>query len=216
MIHEFGYNDFLFLLQGAQQTLLLSLIAFIGGGIGGMVIALSRTQGPKLLQWVSSVYIGIFQGTPLLLQLFITYFGLALLSIQINVWVAVAVGLTLHSSAFLGEIWRGCIQAVPRGQTEAAEALGLDWWSRMSDIVLPQAFKISLPATVGFLVALIKGTSLAAIIGFTELARAGQLISNITFQPLIVYACVGAIYFVICWPLTILSLRMEDRMTTGR
>ena len=102
-----------------------------------------------------------------------------------------AIGFTLHASAFLGEIWRGSIEAVPRGQTEAAKALGLQLRLADEEVILPQALRISLPATVGFLVQLIKGTSLAAIVGFTELARAGSIVSNQNFKPLLVFGVVG-------------------------
>ena len=114
---------------------------------------------------------------------------------KLDAWVAVAIGFTLHASAYLGEIWRGSIEAVPRGQIEAAKALSLGYFSRMKDVVLPQAFRISLPATIGFLVQLIKGTSLAAIVGFTELTRAGSMVSNQIFKPLLVFGVVGAHLF---------------------
>jgi polar amino acid transport system permease protein len=134
---------------------------------------------------------------------------------NVDAWVAVAIAFTLHASAFLGEIWRGGIQAVPKGQTEAAKALGLHYVSMMKDVILPQAFKISLPATIGFLVQLIKGTSLAAIVGFVELSRAGQIVSNQTFRPLTVFALVGVIYFLICWPLSLWGARAERRLSTA-
>jgi len=130
---------------------------------------------------------------------------------DINPWVAAGVALVLNSAAFLGEIWRGCIEAIPRGQTEAAHALNLGYASRMRDVVLPQAFKIALAPTVGYGVQIIKGTSLAAIIGFTEVTRAGQIINNATFQPLYVFTTVAAIYFAICWPLSLMAARMERR-----
>ena len=117
----------------------------------------------------------------------------------------------MNSAAFLGEIWRGCIQAIPSGQVEAAHALSLSYVSRMRDVILPQAFKIALPPTVGYMVQIIKGTSLAAIIGFAEITRAGQIINNATFQPLMVFSVVAAIYFVLCWPLSLMAARMERR-----
>jgi len=202
----------LFLLQGLKWTLLLSAIGFIGGGIFGLVIALARTSAHSALRKTAAGYISIFQGTPLLMQLFVVYYGIGLLGFSIEAWVAVAIAFTLHASAFLGEIWRGGIQAIPKGQTEAANALGLHYVSRMKDVVLPQALKISLPATVGFLVQLIKGTSLAAIVGFIELARAGQIVSNQTYRPLLIFGIVGAIYFIICWPLSLYGARLENRM----
>lgn len=207
-----GLNELLFLLQGLKWTLLLSAIGFIGGGVFGLLIALARTADIKVLRQAAGGYISVFQGTPLLMQLFVVYYGIALFGFNVEAWVAVAIAFTLHASAFLGEVWRGAIQAIPKGQSEAANALGLHYASRMKDIVLPQALRISLPATVGFLVQLIKGTSLAAIVGFIELARAGQIISNQTYRPLIVFGIVGAIYFVICWPLSVYGARLENRL----
>ncbi|WP_081163141.1 amino acid ABC transporter permease [Ensifer aridi] len=207
-----GENEFFFLMQGLKWTVLLAIVGFIGGGIFGILIALLRTSKKKVARTVTAGYIGVFQGTPLLMQLFVVYYGVALLGIEVNAWIAVAIAFTLHASAFLGEIWRGSIEAVPKGQTEAANALGLHYVSRMKDVILPQALKISMPATIGFLVQLIKGTSLAAIVGFIELTRAGQIISNQTYRPLLVFGIVGAIYFSICWPLAHAGSGLEKRM----
>ena len=210
-----GAGEFLFLLRGLQWTLALSAIAFVTGTLTGLAIALLRSSGFRAAERAASGYIALFQGTPLLMQLFVVYYGLALIGLKLDAWVAVAIGFTLHASAYLGEIWRGSIDAVPRGQTEAANALGLDYVSRMKDVILPQAFRISLPATIGFLVQLIKGTSLASIVGFTELARAGSIISNQIFQPLLVFGIVGLLYFVICWPLSLYGTRLERRFAAA-
>ncbi|TJX05201.1 MAG: ABC transporter permease subunit, partial [Mesorhizobium sp.] len=133
-----GQNEMLFLLQGLKWTLLLSAIGFIGGGVFGLVIALARTSELSALRKTAAGYISVFQGTPLLMQLFVVYYGIALLGVSVEAWVAVAIAFTLHASAFLGEVWRGGIQAIPKGQTEAANALGLHYVSRMKDVVLPQ------------------------------------------------------------------------------
>ncbi len=210
-MRTFGFAEFLFILEAAKWTIGLSLIAFIGGAIGGLLVALGRTGESAGLRAAATVFVQIFQGTPLLLQLFLIFFGAPVLGIDINPWLAAGIALVLNTSAFLGEIWRGSIQAIPRGQWEAAEALGLHYVARMRDVVLPQAFKIALPSTVGYMVQVIKGTSLAAIIGFAEVTRAGQIINNATFQPLIVFSVVAAIYFVLCWPLSLLAARMERR-----
>ncbi len=207
-----GPNELFFLMQGLKWTLALTLIGFIGGGVFGLCVALARVADNVAIQRASTGFIAVFQGTPLLMQLFVVYYGVALAGLNVDAWIAVAIAFTLHASAFLGEIWRGGIQAVPRGQTEAANALGLHYVSRMKDVVLPQAIKISLPATIGFLVQLIKGTSLAAIVGFVELSRAGQIVSNQTFRPLTVFAIVGAIYFLICWPLSLWGAGVEKRL----
>ncbi|MBW8789829.1 MAG: amino acid ABC transporter permease [Rhizobium leguminosarum] len=210
-----GHDEFVFLLIGLKWTVVLSAVGFVCGGIAGLGVALARASGIPLLERVTAAYIAVFQGTPLLMQLFVVYYGLALVGLMLDSWVAVAIGLTLHASAYLGEIWRGSIEAVPRGQTEAAKALSLRYVSRMRDVILPQALRISLPATVGFLVQLIKGTSLASIVGFTELTRAGNIISNQIFQPLTVFGIVGALYFLMCCPLTILGARLERKFAAS-
>ena len=210
-MRTFGWPDVVFLLEAARWTVALSLIAFAGGAVGGLAVALARSADGAWPRAVSTGFIRLFQGTPLLLQLFLIFFGAPVLGWNINPWVAAAVALILNTSAFLGEIWRGCIQAIPRGQREAADALGLSYGARMRDVILPQAAKIALPPTVGYLVQVVKGTSLAAIIGFTEVTRAGQIVNNATFQPLTVFGVVAAIYFVLCWPLSRLAARLEHR-----
>ena len=210
-MRTFGFSEFLFILEAARWTLALSAIAFVGGAVLGLLIALARTSGSRAAQWASGVFILIFQGTPLLLQLFLIFFGAPVLGFDINPWIAAGIALVLNSAAFLGEIWRGCIQAIPRGQVEAAQALSLGYVDRMRDVILPQAFKIAVPPTVGYAVQIIKGTSLAAIIGFTEITRAGQIINNATFQPLYVFSAVAAIYFCMCWPLSLLAAQMERK-----
>jgi len=208
-------SEFFFLVGGLRWTIALAVIGLSFGAVAGLVIALARTSTVATLRRVTGAYIAVFQGTPLLMQLFVTYYGLALVGLKLEAWMAVAIGFTLHASAFLGEIWRGSIDAVPRGQSEAANALGLSYLTRMRSIVLPQALRISLPATIGFLVQLIKGTSLAAIVGFTELARSGSIVANQTFRPLLVYAIVGTLYFALCWPLSIYGSRLERKLATA-
>jgi polar amino acid transport system permease protein len=143
--------EFLFLLKGLQWTILLSAVGLVCGAIAGLLIALARTSHVTLLRRATAGYISLFQGTPLLMQLFVTYYGLALMGLNLDAWVAVAIGFTLHASAFLGEIWRGSIEAIGPGQTEAANALGIRYFARMRYVILPQALRISLPATLDFL-----------------------------------------------------------------
>ncbi|TCV72186.1 amino acid ABC transporter membrane protein 2 (PAAT family) [Neorhizobium sp. R1-B] len=213
LIRPFGWSEFWIIVMAAQWTIALSAIAFAGGGVGGLFIALARVSDSRLPRLLATGFIRIFQGTPLLMQLFLVFFGMNILGFAINPWLAAAVALTLHASAFLGEIWRGCIEAVPPGQREAATALGLRYYNRMRYILLPQACRVAVAPTVGFLVQLIKGTSLAAIIGFTELTRQGQIINNATFSPFMVFGTVAAVYFVLCWPLSVLARRMETKFS---
>jgi len=211
MIRDFTLTEFWVIASGLWATLLLSAIAFVGGGLAGLGVALARTAPVKALRVAAGLFIDFFQGTPMLLQLFLVFYGLPVFGFKVNVWVAAAIGLTLHAGAFLGEIWRGGIQAVPRGQSEAAEALGLNYWTRMRHVVLPQALRMSFAPTVGFLVQLIKGTSLAAVIGFVELSRSGQLVSSITYKPLLAFGLVALCYFAICFPLSRYSAHLEKR-----
>jgi polar amino acid transport system permease protein len=209
----FGWSEFLFILGALRWTVLLSLVAFVGGGLGGFAIALLKTSRLPPLRWLATFYIRLFQGTPLLMQLFLVYYGVAVLTgIRIDPWPAVIIAFTAYAAAILGDIWRGCIEAVPREQWEAAEALSLRRPAIMRLVILPQAVRIAIPSTVGFLVQLIKGTSVASIIGFVELTRAGQLMTNVTFQPMTIYPVVAGLYFALCWPLSMLSQALEKRM----
>jgi polar amino acid transport system permease protein len=213
MSRDFDWPEFLFVLGAVRWTVLLSLIAFVGGGIGGLILAIMRTSSIRALRWISAAYIGLIQSTPLLMQLFLVFYGLAVISgVRIDPWPAVTLAFTMYAAAFLGEIWRGAIQAIPRQQWEAAAALPLAPAAQLMHVILPQAFRIAIPPTVGFLVQLIKGTSIASIIGFVELTRAGQLMVNVTFQPMIVYPVVAALYFALCWPMSMLALRLERRI----
>jgi polar amino acid transport system permease protein len=209
MIRQFGWNEFELLVFAARWTIVLAIIAFVGGGIGGLIVALLRTADSRVARVAMVLFIRVFQGTPLLMQLFLAYFGMAIFGFTVNPLIAAMVALTAHASAYLGEIWRGCIEAVPRGQTEAAKALGLHYLTRMRYIVLPQAARIAVPPTVGFLVQLLKETSLTSIIGFVELTRQGQIITSVTFRPFLVFSLVAAIYFIMCWPLSLVARRME-------
>jgi polar amino acid transport system permease protein len=201
------------LLLAARWTVALSLIAFVGGGIVGMALLLARVaQLPGAERGVAA-YVQLFQGTPLLIQLFLAFFGLsALLGIDISAWTAAALALTLYTSAFLAEIWRGCVNAIPKGQWEAADSLALNFVEKMRYVIGPQAGRIALAPTVGFLVQVIKGTALASVIGFIELTKTGGMISNATFQPFKVYACVALLYFALCWPISAWSRAIERKL----
>jgi polar amino acid transport system permease protein len=214
-MRSLGSGEILFILAAIRWTLLLSAAAFVGGSIGGILIALMRSGSIPALRWFAFGYIKLFQGTPLLMQLFLAFFVPGLFGFNVDPWGAAALGLSLHASAFLGEIWRGSIEVVPRGQWESSAALGLRYWNQMRLIVLPQAVPIAIPPTVGFLVQLIKGTSLASIIGFVELTRAAQVINNAVFQPFTIFGIVGLAYFAVCWPLSAYSKRMERRLAAA-
>ena len=205
-------SDIEFLVFAVRWTLLLSALAFLGGGVVGIVIALMRTSQSIILRVLATSYIRLFQGTPLLLQLFLVFFGGDLIGLSLGPWISAMLGLSLNAGAFLGEIWRGAIQGVSKGQREAARSLGLHYGPTMFKVVLPQALRLAVAPTVGFLVNLVKSTALASILGFVELVRAGQLLNNATFRPFLIFSTVALIYFVICWPLTMASRRLEVRL----
>jgi polar amino acid transport system permease protein len=208
----FNANHLQFLLQGAGWTLLLSLIAFAGGGLLGFIVAMCRISPIKGLRWLSLGYVQLVQGTPLLILMFLSYFGLSILGFTLPSIVAAGISMTIYVSAYIGEIWRGCIQAVPRTQWEAAECLALSKVQRMALVILPQALRIATPPTVGFMVQIVKNTSLASVVGFIELARAGQVVNNSLFEPFLVYMLVAGLYFLLCFPLSWWSRLLERRL----
>ena len=203
------------LLLAGRWTVALSLIAFIGGGLVGLALLVLRLTKLPMADKLVGGYVQLFQGTPLLMQLFLSYFGIALFGINTSAWVAAAVALTLYTSAFLTEIWRGCVNAIPKGQWEAAETLALNFGEQLRYVVLPQAVKIAVPPTVGFLVQVIKGTALASVIGFVELTKAGTMITNATFKPFLVYSCLALMYFALCFPVSLLARRLERKLNRG-
>lgn len=209
----FSYWDILRnLLQAAAWTVALSAIAFVGGGVGGLALLFLRSARVPALRLAAQATINLFQGTPLLMQLFLAFFGLAALGIEVSPWVAAGAALTLYSSAFLAEIWRGCVEAIPRGQWEAAASLAMGYFTQMRYVILPQAVRIAIPPTVGFSVQVVKGTALASIIGFVELTKAGTMITNATFQPFTVYGTVAVLYFALCYPLSRAAQRLERKL----
>lgn len=203
------------LLLAARWTLVLSLIAFVGGGLVGLALLVARTTPSRSLQQAVALYVQVFQGTPLLMQLFLAYFGMAMLGIETSAWTAAAVALTLYSSAFLTEIWHGCVKSIGKGQWEAAQSLALNFGEQLRYVIFPQAARIAVAPTVGFLVQVVKGTALASVIGFVELTKAGTMITNATFKPFMVYSCVALLYFALCWPISAYSRRLERSFKRG-
>ncbi len=201
---------------GARWTVALSLMAFVLGGSTGLLALFARISPIAPLRLATKAYIEFFQDTPLLMQLFLTFFGLALLGLDISPWTAAAVSLTLFTSAYLAEIWRGCVEAVPKGQWEASASLAMSRYQQMRHVVLPQAVRLAIPSTVGFSVQVVKGTAVASIIGFVELTKTGSVLANATFKPFLVYGLVAMGYFVLCYPLSLFARHLERRFHAPR
>lgn len=213
---SFGWPEILFLLRAAGWTLLLTAIAFlIGGAIGG-VFAIMRLSRIKIVRRIASTYILVIQSIPVLMVLFMSYYGLSVVGIELPPFFAASASLAIYVSAYLAEIWRGSIESVPFQQWEASSSLAHSRPQTYRYVILPQAIRISLPPTVGFLVQLVKNTSIVSVVGFVELARAGQLVNNATFDSFRVFGLVALIYFAICFPLSRLSRHLEKVMNASR
>jgi len=216
MFRSFGWPEFLVLLDGLQWTVAISLVAFAGGGALGLVVLFLRVAPSRPLRWLAVGYIQAIQGTPLLGLLFLVFFGLPLLGYPVSRWFAVSLAMSVYASAFLAEIWRGAVQAVPVGQWEAGSALGLTRLKQFRLVILPQALTIAIPPTIGFMVQIVKNTSLASIIGFAELSRRAQLVNGTTFEPFLVYGVTAVLYFCLCFPMTKWSRALERRRALAR
>lgn len=206
------------LLDATQFTIYLSLIAFVGGGIIGAVITLMRISGKPALIRLATSYIWCFQSVPLLMLLFLSGLGVPrLLGQDVNPWVSATISLTLYASAYLAEVWRGAIQAVPKGQWEGGYSVGMRFFPVLRAIILPQALRLALAPTVGFSVQIIKGTSLAYIIGFNDLMNLGRRWANTPVdgtEPFVIYPLMALIYFCLCFPLSRLAIYFEKRLGT--
>jgi polar amino acid transport system permease protein len=216
MIRSFGYQEILFLLQSAGWTIALTLAVSLIGGMIGLLVALARCSIFPFARELARGYVAAVQGVPVLIVLFLSYYGLAHAGIELPPFVAATISLSIYASAYLGDIWRGAIQSVPRQQWEASASLAMTRGQQYRHIVLPQSIKIALPPTVGFLVQLVKNTSIVSIISVVELTRAGQLINNVTFQPFKVFLAVAFIYLAICYPLSRVSRHLEGRFRVHR
>lgn len=203
------------LLLATRWTILLSLVSFVGGGALGLLLLFGRISPKPYISRIVRLYVELCQGTPLLMQLFLAFFGLGLLGVDVPAWLAAGLALILWTAAFLAEIWRGCVESIAKGQWEASASLGMGRMQQMRYVILPQALRITVPPTVGFSVQVIKGTALTSIIGFVELSKAGTVVTNATFQPFIVYGFVALIYFALCWPLSKSSQILERKLNVA-
>lgn len=211
MGQSFAVGYLLFLLKGALWTVGLSTIALCCGGVLALIVALCRISTQRWLRLITALYIQIIQGTPVLVIIFLTYFGLPSIGWKVSPLMAASVSLSVYVSAYLGESWRGSIQSIPKAQWEAAECLALSRTQRMLKVILPQTIRIATPPTVGFMVQIIKNTSLASVVGLVELVRAGQLVNNTIFQPFLIYLIIAGLYFAMCYPISIFSRKLEAR-----
>jgi polar amino acid transport system permease protein len=213
VLRSFGWQDLEALLRGALWTLALCVTSGILGTVLGLVLGLAATSPSRVARWVAHIYVYVIRGIPLLIIVFFAYFGIPLVfpGVELSAFVTAVIALTVFSVAYMTEIFRGSINAVPQGQLEAAEALGLSYTLKYRYVVLPQAMRIAVPPGIGFLIALIKDSSLVTVIGFVELTHAGTIVSNLTANPILTYSVVAAFYFVICYAVSRLGRWYERR-----
>lgn len=199
-------------LSGLARTVYLSAITITTSTLVGMLVGFLRAARPPGLRIVLRIYVEFFRGSPLLVQLLFIYFGAAYIGIRgVNTLIGAVAGLTLYEGAIASEIFRAGVEAVPRAQREAARMLGLGPLDTALRVLLPQAFRIISPALVGQEISLVKDTSLAAIIGFPELINQSQAVMGNVGEPMIVFTIAGALYFIICYPMSVLSQVLERK-----
>ena len=216
MIHSLGTDQVLFIAGALRWTVALAALSLLLGGLAGFVVAIARVSPLRGLRWLAAGYIGVIQGVPALMLLFLAYYGLSLAGLELPPLAAAAVSLAFYVSGYLADIWRGAIQSVPWQQWEASGSLGMTRAQQFRYVVLPQAVRIATPPTVGFAVQAVKNTSIVSIVNVVEVSRAGQLVNNVTYEPFRVYGLVALLYFAICWPMSLLASRLERRLDVRR
>ncbi|WP_229203789.1 amino acid ABC transporter permease [Campylobacter anatolicus] len=201
------------MIAGAKITIPLTLASFSLGLIIAIITALARLSPLKPLNFIFGIYVWIFRGTPLLVQLFIVFFGLPAVGITLDVWTAAIIAFSLNVGAYASEAVRAAILSVPQGQWEAAASLGMSKGMILRRIIAPQAARISLPPLSNTFISLVKDTSLAASITMVDMFMVAQRIAARTFEPLLLYVLVAVVYLIICTFLTYLQAILEKRFS---
>ncbi|MFE1854273.1 amino acid ABC transporter permease [Streptomyces sp. NPDC059489] len=207
-----------YLTGGLRETALLALVSIAASLLVGILLGALLTLPGKPVRAVVRAYVEIWRGLPIIITLFLIFFVLPIIGIRVNTFIAAAIGLSLWGSANVAEVVRGAVQSVPRGQAEAAAALGFSWTGRMRHVLLPQAARRALPPLIGLVVNLTQQTSLAAVIGLVDILEASQrsierlTLSGGSTHAVPILGAVLAVFFVICLPLTMLSRWYERRL----
>lgn len=198
---------------GLIFTVPLTLITFVLGILLGLLVALARLYGPSPLVVLALFYVWLVRGTPLLVQLFLIFYGLPSAGIVLDAFTAAVIGFTLNIGAYSSETIRATLAAIPKGQWEAAHAIGMNWPQAMGRVILPQAARIAVPPLSNTFISLVKDTSLAAAVTVPELFQAAQRLASVTYEPLILYIETALIYLMFSSVLSLLQDRLELRLT---
>jgi polar amino acid transport system permease protein len=210
-------SNFPFLLAGLWETLTISAMTLVLAMVGGLVIVSLDMSQSRPVRAISISFGEIVRNTPILVQLLWIYYVLPMaFDVQISAFVGAIVGLSVYSSAFIGEVYRAGIQGVPKGHREAAAVLGMSKLHTFGRIVLPQAFRASLPPLASNFVQLIKYSSLASVLSVPEITRKGVELASSTFRPLEIFTFIAVVYFCICWPLSLTIRWFEGRSLQRR
>ena len=202
-----------FFAKAAGVTLGISALSLAVGSVIGFGFSLMRISKQRILSLLTFAYAEIFRGTPILVQLFLVYFGLPIVfHINVSAFTTVAVSMILYTAGYMTEIFRAAIQAVDRGQWDASYTIGMTYTQALFKVVVPQAMRIAVPPTLGQFISILKDSSLASIIGFMELTKAGMAVRARTSSTLLAFTIVTCLYFVICYGLSIASRRVELRL----
>lgn len=211
-LSDISQSAWLPLLEGlVQYTIPLTLIAFVLGLILAVLTALARISTVKILQWIARVYVSIIRGTPLLVQLFILFYGLPTIGVVIDPFPAAILGFSLNVGAYASEVIRASILSIPKGQWEAADTIGMTYVQSLRRVILPQAARVSIPPLSNTFISLVKDTSLASLILVTEMFRIAQQIAATNYEFLLLYGQAALIYWVVCFLLSIGQGRLEHR-----
>lgn len=216
MIESFGLPEFMFLLRSLGWTLALTACSLLLGSLIGGCFAIARVSHNNLARHLAVAYIQVLQGVPVLLVLFLAYFGLSYLGFDPPALVIAAIALGMYAGAYLADIWRGAIESVPFQQWEASSSLAMTRVQQFRYVILPQSVRIAVPPTVGFLVQLVKNTSIVSVVGYVELMRAGEHIETSLHSPFKIYGIVALMYFALCFPLSHLSKALERKTHAHR
>jgi His/Glu/Gln/Arg/opine family amino acid ABC transporter permease subunit len=209
-------NNLDFLMSGLQMTLIISATTLVLAMVGGLVLALLDMSRFLPLRAVGLAFGEVIRNTPILVQLLWVYYVLPIVfNVRISSFAAILIGLSVYQAAFISEVYRAGIQAVPKGHREAAQVLGLSSFDAFRRIVLPQAIRLTLPPLASNFVQLIKFSSLGAVISVTEITRRGMELSASTFRPLEIFSFIAVVYFCICWPLA-MGIRIWERRLASR
>ena len=203
------------LLDGLWTTVQYTIVGFIGAVVVGMLAALMRRSHIKIFKFIAAVYTEFFKNIPLLVIVFVIYFGLATSGIKLDAFSSGTIALILFYGAYLSEIFRAAMNGVDHGQTEGAQALGMKSTAIFFQVIAPQAVRLALPGMNAYLVDLLKGTSILVTIAAGELMAQGQVLAAKTFAPLEVYVVIALIYFALCYPVSQLLLWVERKVHRG-